>query len=157
MFSGSSWSHTISLGVRVAGHDLVELVVGPRVELLDPHHRDRRAELVARGERVVADLAGGEHHAAHAPTGRRRRGSSSVSRNDPASSSSTGERVDLARSSDFGVKTTSGLRTLRRTWRRSRWKNCDACVQLATWMLSSAHRVRNRSMRAELCSGPWPS
>ena len=32
----------------------------------------------------------------------------------------------------------SGLRISRRTWRRSRWKNCAAVVALQTWMLSSA-------------------
>ena len=80
-----------------------------------------------------------------------------VSRKLPLSSSSAGERMCLARRSDFGVKTTSGLCTGRRTWRRSRWKICDACEQLATWMLSSAQSVRKRSTRAEECSGPWPS
>ena len=37
------------------------------------------------------------------------------------------------------MNTTSGLRTTRRTWRRSRWKYCAAVVALTTWMLSSAH------------------
>ena len=71
--------------------------------------------------------------------------------------SSTGERAWRARSSDFGVNTISGLRTSRITWRRSTWKYCAAVVQLTTWMLSSAHSVRKRSMRADECSGPWPS
>ena len=68
-----------------------------------------------------------------------------------------GERDALARRSDLGVNTTSGLRTVRRIWRRSRWKNWAAVVALHTWMLSSAARVRNRSMRPDECSGPWPS
>ena len=84
-------------------------------------------------------------------------GSSSTSWNEPLVRSSIGERAGFARSSDLGVKTTSGLRTSRTICRRSRWKYCAAVVALATWMLSSAHSVRNRSMRAELCSGPWPS
>ena len=43
------------------------------------------------------------------------------------------------------------------TWRRRRWKYCAAVVALQTCMLSSAAAVRNRSMRADECSGPWPS
>ncbi len=66
-------------------------------------------------------------------------GSASTSRNDPDVSSSTFDRAALARSSDFGVKTTSGLRTSRCIWRRRRWKYWAAVVALATWMLSSAH------------------
>ena len=84
-------------------------------------------------------------------------GSASTSRNEPVVSSSTFDRAGLARSNDFGVKTTSGLRTARCIWRRSRWKYWAAVVALATWMLSSAQAERNRSMRAEECSGPWPS
>ena len=58
------------------------------------------------------------------------------------------------RSGAFGVKSTSGLRTSRRTWRRSRWKYCAAVVALHTWMLSSAHELqealdaRRRVLRA---------
>jgi hypothetical protein len=84
-------------------------------------------------------------------------GSSSTSSNEPEVSCSTLDRAAFARSSDLGVKMTSGLRMSRRIWRRSRWKYCAAVVALHTWMLSSAAAVRNRSMRAELCSGPWPS
>ena len=42
-------------------------------------------------------------------------GSSRTSSNEPCTSAATGERDALARSSDFGVNTTSGLRTSRRT------------------------------------------
>ena len=83
--------------------------------------------------------------------------SSSTSWNDPFVSSSTGECACFARSNDFGVNTTSGLRISRRTCRRNRWKYCAGVVALTTWMLSSAHIVRKRSMRADECSGPWPS
>src|SRR5437016_5405041 len=75
-------------------------------------------------------------------------GSSSTSWNDPETNSSTFERDVRARRIDLGVKTIKGLRTSRRTWRRSRWKYWAAVVALATWMLSSAHSVRKRSMRA---------
>ena len=55
-----------------------------------------------------------------------RRPAMTTSWNEPdGGSSRTGERADratLARSSDFGVKTTSGLRTSRCICRRSRWK-----------------------------------
>ena len=84
-------------------------------------------------------------------------GSASTSSNEPFVSSSTLERAGFARSSDFGVKTTSGRRTSPCIWRRRRWKNCPAVVALTTWMLSSALSRRKRSMRPELCSGPWPS
>ena len=75
-------------------------------------------------------------------------GSSRTSWNEPSVSASTGERLCLARSSDLGVNTISGLRTSRAICRRSRWKYWAAVVALATWMLSSAARVRKRSMRA---------
>jgi hypothetical protein len=48
---------------------------------------------------------------------------------------------------------TSGLRTSRCIWRRRRWKYWAAVVALATWMLSSAQRVRNRSTRADAVLG----
>ena len=63
----------------------------------------------------------------------------------------------LWRSSDFGVKITSGLRNVRCIWRRSTWKMLAGVVQFATCILSPAHNCRNRSGRAELCSGPCPS
>ena len=69
-------------------------------------------------------------------------------------SDATLERHRLSRRPDLGVVTISGLRMLRRTWRRSRWKYCAAVVGWHTWMLSSAQSVRNRSRRAEECSGP---
>ena len=83
--------------------------------------------------------------------------SSTTSWKEPDTSSSIGERADLARSSDFGVNTISGLRTSRFIWRRSRWKYCADVDALQTCRLSSAQSVRNRSMRADECSGPCPS
>jgi hypothetical protein len=80
-----------------------------------------------------------------------------TSSNDPVVSASTDERASLARSRYFGVATTSGVRASPWTWRRRRWKYWAAVVALTTWRLSSADRVRNRSMRAEECSGPCPS
>ena len=77
--------------------------------------------------------------------------------NRPAVSSPTVPKVVAVRSSDFGVKTMSGLRCGRRAWRRSRWKWLAAVVGTTTRMLCSAQSVRNRSMRADECSGPWPS
>ena len=81
-------------------------------------------------------------------------GSSSTSWKEPCARSSIGERVSFMRSGRLGVNCTRGLRTSRRTCRRSRWKYWAAVVALQTWMLSSADRVRNRSMRALECSGP---
>ena len=68
-----------------------------------------------------------------------------------------GDRVCFIRSPCFGVNTTSGVCRSLCTWRRSRWKYCAAVVALQTWMLSSAAWIRKRSMRADECSGPWPS
>ena len=53
-------------------------------------------------------------------------GSSSTSVKLPAVSAAIGEREDRARSSDFGVITTSGRRTRRFAWARRRWKYCAA-------------------------------
>ena len=61
------------------------------------------------------------------------------------------------RSSDFGVKITSGRCLAIRAWRRSRWKYCAGVVRFATRMLPSAASCRKRSRRAEECSGPEPS
>jgi len=74
-----------------------------------------------------------------------------------AVSAAAGERAKGARSNAFGVITTSGRRTGRFAWARSRWKYCAAAVGWATVMFWPAARVRNRSRRAEECSGPWPS
>ena len=52
------------------------------------------------------------------------------------------ETASLWRSSDFGVITTSGLRKLRCSWRRSAWKKLAGRVQLITCMLSSAQSCR---------------
>ena len=66
-------------------------------------------------------------------------------------------RLEIAcgcRSKLLGVITTSGLRILRMTCRRSAWNSCAGVVRFITMMLSSAASVRKRSRRAELCSGP---
>ncbi len=84
-------------------------------------------------------------------------GSSTISWNEPCVSSSIGDRVCFIRRPCFGVNRISGVCRSVCTWRRSRWKYWAAVVALQTWMLSSAAAVRKRSMRAELCSGPWPS
>src|SRR5207244_5050737 len=59
-----------------------------------------------------------------------------------------------SRSSDFGVNTTSGLRTSRWSWRRRRWKYWAGVDGQHTWTLSSAASVRKRSTLALECSGP---
>ena len=53
--------------------------------------------------------------------------------------------------------TTSGRATASSAWRRRRWKNWAAVVQLHTRMLSCAPCCRKRSRRALECSGPFPS
>ncbi|MNS78540.1 hypothetical protein D3C72_1121570 [compost metagenome] len=75
----------------------------------------------------------------------------------PLARSDSGDTASLLRSSDFGVMITSGLRNRRIIWRRSRWKICAGVVGCTTCMLWSAQSCRKRSIRAELCSGPWPS
>ena len=67
------------------------------------------------------------------------------------------DAASLARSRLFGVITMSGRRSLASACSRSRWKNCAGVVGLTTVMLSSAPIFRNRSRRAEECSGPLPS
>ena len=63
----------------------------------------------------------------------------------------------LSRSIDFGVTTTSGRWPAESAWARSRWKCCAGVEGCATVMLSSAQSCRNRSIRVEEWSGPWPS
>jgi hypothetical protein len=75
----------------------------------------------------------------------------------PLVNSDSGEVASLLRSSDLGVKMTSGLRRLRTIWRRSTWKIWLAVVGCTICMLVSAASCMKRSRRAELCSGPWPS
>src|SRR5690606_16007286 len=57
----------------------------------------------------------------------------------------------------LGVKTINGLRYSRFSCLRSTWKKLAGCVQLTTCMLFSAHSSKKRSIRADECSGPWPS
>ncbi len=65
--------------------------------------------------------------------------------------------ASFARSRPFGVITTSGRRSFASACSRSRWKYWAGVVGLTTVMLSSAPIFRNRSRRAEECSGPLPS
>ena len=63
MFLGSSWTQTTSLEVRVALHQLTQLVLGERVEQLHaarPRRCVRRRALLVAGD-VVVDLARAEH------------------------------------------------------------------------------------------------
>ena len=68
----------------------------------------------------------------------------------PSASSRGVEGTSGWRSRLFGVSTTSGSGSTvsSAAWRRSRWKNCAAVVQLATRMLMSAASCRKRSGRA---------
>jgi hypothetical protein len=75
----------------------------------------------------------------------------------PEASSSRVDVDSLCRSIDFGVITTSGLRTLRTICRRSMWNICAGVVGVHTCMLFAAQSCRKRSRRADECSGPWPS
>jgi hypothetical protein len=75
----------------------------------------------------------------------------------PSESSSSDDTASLFRSSDFGVIRISGFLNWRIIWRRSAWKICAGVVGCSTCMLFSAQSCRKRSMRADECSGPWPS
>ena len=78
-------------------------------------------------------------------------------RNVPWVKSAGCEAASLRLSIDFGANTISGLCSPPSECRRSRWK-CEAGVDgCATTIASSAHSVRNRSIRAEEWSGPCPS
>ena len=78
-------------------------------------------------------------------------------RNVPEVKSAGCEAASLRLSIDFGVNTTSGRWTSPSECLRSRWKYDAGVDGWATSMASSAHIWRNRSMRAEEWSGPWPS
>ena len=80
-----------------------------------------------------------------------------ISWNEPVARSCIVEVESLWRSIDFGVITTSGLRTLRTICRRSMWNICAGVVGVQTCMLFAAQSCRKRSRRADECSGPWPS
>ena len=58
--------------------------------------------------------------------------------NFPLDRSLSGQDATGFRNMLFGVKTTSGLRQLRRAWRRSRWKYWAALEGWQIWMLSRA-------------------
>ena len=75
----------------------------------------------------------------------------------PWVSSSGCDTASLRRSSCFGVKTISGLCSSPSVCRRSRWKYDAGVDGCATVIAFSAHSDRNRSIRADEWSGPWPS
>ena len=131
-----------------------ERLDGERVELLEPGDRDaarRLAQLVAAD--VVVELPGAEHEPLDGLVvgrrGRRAPGGTS-----PLASSSSVDDACFSRRRPFGDITTSGRATTSSAWRRRRWKNCAAVVQLTTRMFSCAPSWRNRSSRALECSGP---
>ena len=70
-------------------------------------------------------------------------------RNVPLTKSSGCEAASLRLSIDFGVKTISGRCSWPSACRRSRWKYDAGVDGCATTNASSAHIVRNRSIRAE--------
>ncbi len=78
-------------------------------------------------------------------------------RNDPSVKSGGCDAASLRLSIDLGVNTISGLCSSPSEWRRSRWKYDAGVEGCATTNASSAHIVRNRSIRAEEWSGPCPS
>ena len=61
------------------------------------------------------------------------------------------------RSRLLGDITTSGLRSVEASWRRSAWKIWAGVVRLTTRQLPFTESSRKRSSRAEECSGPCPS
>ena len=63
--------------------------------------------------------------------------------------SETFDAAAFARSSDFGVKTTSGRVRGPCTCQRNRWKYDAGVDGIATVMLSCAHNCKKRSTRAE--------
>ena len=84
-------------------------------------------------------------------------GSASTGCQVPEVKSSGIETASLLRSIDFGVATITGRCRSFSAWRRSRWKWLAGVDGCATTKASSAASSRNRSIRAEEWSGPWPS
>ena len=78
-------------------------------------------------------------------------------RNSPSVKSDGCEAASLRLSIDFGVKTIIGRWSSPSECCRSRWKYDAGVDGCATTNASSAHIARNRSIRAEEWSGPWPS
>ena len=68
-----------------------------------------------------------------------------------------GERERGERSMDLGVTTINGRFGESSAWERSRWKYWADVEGMVTRMFPRALSARNRSKRAEECSGPCPS
>ena len=140
------------LGVREPLHGRAQVALRHRVELLDAGRWRRPAG------RPAVRRSSDRHRPCRCRTGdggspaaRFRASASKMTRWKLPSASSRGvDGTSGCRSRLFGVSTTSGSGSTIRSaaWRRSRWKNCAAVVQLATRMLMSAASCRKRSGRA---------
>ena len=127
---GSSCTHHTCVRRRVAVEDREDLLLGPRVELLDPHDRDRRAAArrAGRSARGRSCRCTAARRCTDAGS-RSVDGSSSVSRN-----AAGGELVDRAsgsRHAEVALRREADQRLAGRapaTWRRSTWKYCAAVV-----------------------------
>ncbi len=141
MLRGSSCTHTTGVPSAIAGERLRERAA-QRVVLLEAHDGDVVALAPAPlGRQVVVHLAAAQEDALDLRS--RRPTSSAMTRwNEPSAISSSVLTASGCRSSDFGVKMTSGLRHGRFTCRRSTWKSCAGVVRLQTWMLSSAAELQ---------------
>src|SRR5580658_874241 len=84
-------------------------------------------------------------------------GSSITCWKEPDSNSAKVERDAWARSIDLGVTTTSGRFGSDSACERNRWKYCADVEGIVTRRLPRAESDRNRSKRADECSGPCPS
>ena len=153
MFSGSSWTQTISSAFGYASSIARRSRIGTGIQLLDAADGDvaARAARCSLADEVDVDLARA-HRARGGSRAARAAASSSGStiRKRPSASSRGVDATSGWRSRLFGVSTTSGSGSTcsSAAWRRSRWKYCAAVVQLAMRMLMSAASWRNRSGRA---------
>src|SRR6267154_1216562 len=121
------------LEIRVAPRVLADFGAREWIEQLDASDLHVRCLAAPRRrDNVVVDLARAEHQPRHLLR--------------PRAIAIPQHRAEFAEHEIVEVR-----------WRRSRWKYCAGVVQLATRMLPSAPRARNRSSRALECSGPWPS
>ena len=67
------------------------------------------------------------------------------------------ETARLSRNNDFGVNAMSGRLGRAPACERRRWKKFPGVLQIATRMLLPAQSCKNRSIRPDEWSGPWPS
>ena len=159
MLAGSSCTQRTSSRFGYFAELRLELVDRPRVELLDPDDRGRRLvalALLALDHQVPGDPARAQQHLAH-----RRRVVDRVVADHrpevPSVKSSGCEAASLRLSIDFGVKTISGRCSSPSECWRSRWKWLRRGRRLRDRERVVGASVRNRSIRAEEWSGPWPS